>query len=474
MYQQVKAYIEKYQMLKQKDKVIVGVSGGADSVCLLFMLLELQKEMELQIVAVHVHHGLRGETADADEAYVRELCARHQVELQVYHEDVKAYARQEKLTLEEAGRNVRRKIFEKVMQECQGDRIALAHHQNDNVETLLWNLCRGCGLKGVSGIAPVDGAYIRPLLGVSRKKIESYLEKRAIFYCTDETNEEDCYTRNRIRNTVIPYLEEQINEQAVAHMAETVDQMRELQEYVHQQTLHWLEQCTKEIPGYDGSAVSNRGNIDTRQNASANWLLVKEHYLEIPETLRSYVLQELLCRAAGHRKDIGSVHVRLLGELLEQQVGRQISLPYGLIAKRCYEGVLLTENPGETAETAENKIKVTFRQFDREPGEIIFPESPYTKWFDCDIINSTVKIRHREPGDYITINKDGGTQKLKQYFINEKIPADLRDEIWLAADGHHIMWIVGYRQNQMYQITADTRHILEIAFYGGEEDGRKC
>jgi tRNA(Ile)-lysidine synthase len=360
------------------------------------------------------------------------------------------------------------------MQECQGNRIALAHHQNDNVETLLWNLCRGCGLKGVSGIAPVDGAYIRPLLGVSRKKIESYLEKRAIFYCTDETNEEDCYTRNRIRNTVIPYLEEQINEQAVTHMAETMDQMRELQEYVHQQTLHWLEQCTMEISGHDGSAVSNRGNIDTRQNASANWLLVKEHYLEIPETLRSYVLQELLCRASGHRKDIGSVHMRLLGELLEQQVGRQISLPYGLIAKRCYEGVLLTENLGETAEMAENKIKVTFRQFDREPGEIIFPESPYTKWFDCDIINSTVKIRHREPGDYITINKDGGTQKLKQYFINEKIPADLRDEIWLAADGHHIMWIVGYRQNQMYQITADTRHILEIAFYGGEEDGRKC
>ena len=104
---------------------------------------------------------------------------------------------------------------------------------------------------------------------------------------------------------------------------------------------------------------------------------------------------------------------------------------------------------------------------------VIFPENPYTKWFDYDIIKNTVKIRHREPGDYITISEAGGTQKLKQYFINEKIPGSQRDGIWLAADGKHIMWIVGYRQNQMYQITDKTRRILELKFYGGQDDGRE-
>ena len=113
------------------------------------------------------------------------------------------------------------------------------------------------------------------------------------------------------------------------------------------------------------------------------------------------------------------------------------------------------------------------RVFERTADMVIFPENPYTKWFDYDIIENTVKIRHRRPGDYITISKEGGTQKLKQYFINEKIPGGLRDRIWLAADGQHIMWVAGYRQNQKYQITDKTRRILELKFYGGQDDGRK-
>ena len=226
MYQRVKAYVEKYHMLERGDKVIVGVSGGADSVCLLFMLLELQKEKEITIIAVHVHHGIRGRAADADEDYVRKICREQNVELYVWHEDVKYYAMEYKMTLEEAGRNVRRKVFEDVMAKCGGTRIALAHHQNDNAETLLWNLCRGCGLRGMGGIAPVDGVYIRPLLCLRREETEVYLKNQGISYCIDETNLEDTYTRNRLRGHVIPYLEEEINTQSVQHISKTKEQMR--------------------------------------------------------------------------------------------------------------------------------------------------------------------------------------------------------------------------------------------------------
>ena len=198
----------------------------------------------------------------------------------------------------------------------------------------------------------------------------------------------------------------------------------------------------------------------------------------MPDTLKPYLLHELLCRVAEHRKDIEAVHVRLLEELLEHQTGHELHLPYQIRATRVYEGVRLVKvtEVEETATEPEEQTQQMFttRVFERKEGTVLFPKSIYTKWFDYDIIKNAVKIRHRESGDYITINIDGKTQKLKQYFINEKIPADVRDDIWLVADGHHIMWIVGYRQNQRYQITENTRRILEIKLNGGENDGREC
>ena len=169
MYQRVKEYIRRYHMLDGKDRVITGVSGGADSICLLFMLSKMSLESGFTIVAVHVHHGLRGDAADGDAAYVEDICRELGIKLRTFHEDVQGYARKKGLTLEEAGRDVRRRIFEKVLEQEKGTRIALAHHQNDNAETLVLNLCRGCGLRGLGGIAPIAGAWIHPLLCLKRE-----------------------------------------------------------------------------------------------------------------------------------------------------------------------------------------------------------------------------------------------------------------------------------------------------------------
>ena len=162
MYQRVKAYVEKYHMLQENDHVITGVSGGADSVCLLFMLKEFKNEMPLELTVVHIHHGIRGDSADADERYVKALCRQLGVRYLAFHENVEQYAKEQGLTLEEAGRNIRRQIFEKVCKEKNGTKIALAHHQNDNAETLLWNLSRGCGLRGLGGISPAEGDTDNP------------------------------------------------------------------------------------------------------------------------------------------------------------------------------------------------------------------------------------------------------------------------------------------------------------------------
>ena len=439
MYQKMKAYVAKYHMLKETDKVIAGVSGGADSVCLLFALIELKKEMGFDLFAVHVHHGLRGEEADRDAEYVTELCRKQGIPLRVYHENVREYAASHKIGEEEAGREIRKKCFAQTMKELDANIIALAHHQNDNVETFIWNLCRGTGLQGLAGIAPVSGNIIRPLLCVKRDEIEEYLKERKISYCTDETNYSNQYTRNRIRNHMIPYMEEQINEQSVSHMAETMEQMRLVNEFVQNESAKYQKNC---IVFEDGE-----------------WKLLEEPFSNVPAALKANIIRQLLFDITGKRKDIEAVHLKMVEELLEKQVGRKYEFPYEVKAIRSYEGI--TFQQGEI-QVEEVKPEMKMRIFEKSEDVATFPQNPYTKWFDYDIIKNTVAIRHREPGDRIVIDKEGRSQKLKQYFINEKIPQSERERIWLVADGEQIMWIVGHRQSQAYQITEKTKTILEI------------
>ena len=449
MYQKVRAYVEEQHMLCKQDKVIIGVSGGADSICLLFMLLELQKEVGFSMEAVHVHHGLRGEDADADENYVKEVCKDQGVELFCFHENVKEYASLTGMSEEEAGREIRRNAFQKVFKERSGTKIALAHHKNDNVETFLWNLCRGTGMKGLGGILPVNGEYIRPLLCLKREEIEKYLQENNISYCTDETNLGNDYTRNRLRNQVIPYLEEQVNVQTVNHMADAIENIRIFNEYIEKEVEKYVRSCV----------VFEQGKYIVR----------KSDLEKVPAVFRKNVIHECLAKAAGKKKDIESCHISSIDELMDKQVGRSIDLPYGLRAVRVYDGIEIVPKTtdGLTEETlGEVMPDVKIRVFDRAAEMVTFPEKTYTKWFDYDIIKDTVKIRHRESGDYIVIDKQGRTQKLKQYFVNEKIPQNIRGQIWLVADGQEIMWIVGYRQSNGYQITDKTTKIMEICFDG--------
>ena len=195
MYQRVKEYIRRFHMLDGEDRVIAGVSGGADSICLLFMLTELSREMGFTVAAVHVHHGLRGASADRDAAYVEEVCREWGVKCLVSHEDVGRYARQNGLTTEEAGRDVRRAVLKKVKQEEGGTKIALAHHMDDNAETMLFHMARGTGLGGMIGIRPAAGRYIRPLMTVRKGEIEEYLKAEGISSRVDATNREDIYAR---------------------------------------------------------------------------------------------------------------------------------------------------------------------------------------------------------------------------------------------------------------------------------------
>jgi tRNA(Ile)-lysidine synthase len=459
MMKKVNLFIEKYHMLTGEDRVIAGISGGADSVCLLFVLLELRKTMGIEVIAVHVNHGIRGDAADADERFVQELCKQHRVECVCYHENVELIAKKRKQSVEETGRIVRREAFDDVCKLYHGSRIATAHHQNDNAETLLMNLARGTGLKGLGGIQPVNGCVIRPLLCLNRCEIESYVNMLGCGFCHDETNDENEYIRNRLRHLVIPVLEKQVNLQAVRHMNEAMEQIRKMQRYIDHQTDEAYSNCVTE--------TKEKG---VHINAEA--------YRRLPEFLQGMLVRKCLVNAAEAERDIQKVHIEGVEELFGRHSGRSLDLPYGVKAVRDYEGVMLTKQreradrsfspkelivPGITKIPELNlsiccKIMENTNEFSLEE----VPQKAYTKWFDYDIMKNNLTIRTRKSKDSIIIDKAGRKQKIKSYFINQKVPPKVREELPLIADAGQIVWIVGYRMSSAYQITGQTRRILEI------------
>ena len=447
-------FIELHHMLEENDRVIAGISGGADSVYLLFVLRELREKIGFDLIAVHVNHGIRGETALRDEQFTRELCRQWQVSCEVRNVSVPEIAARRKLSQEEAGRLVRREVFEEVRQQYQGTKIALAHHQNDNAETMLMNLARGTGIRGLLGIRPVNGCMIRPLLCLNRREIEQALNEEHLLYCEDETNAGDEYTRNRIR-------------QAVRHMNEAMEQLGQVWEYLEDETWKQYQNIV--------------------QKREEGLFLLQEALGQCAPVIQKRVIQKCLEELAGSARDLGAVHIEAVTELLEKQSGKKRNLPYEIVASREYEGIFLQKRkegkedsfekvlniPGITRLEDKNlQICCTIREKESDFSMEQIPQNPYTKWFDYDIIKTSLAIRTRQPKDVLSVTKQGKTQKLKSYFINEKIPAGQRSQVLLIAEGHQILWVVGYRMSTKYQISEHTKKIIEIKIMEDKKDGR--
>lgn len=459
MYQKVRNYMMKNQMTEPEDVILAGVSGGGDSMTMLSLLREFQEELNVTLCAVHVHHGIRGAEADRDRLLVEETCAEWQIPCSVYNYDVPELAAGWKLGYEETGRLVRKEAFEKESLKFSGKRIriALAHNKEDLAETMLHNLSRGTGLRGLSAMRPVMGEIIRPVLCLEREEIAHYLKEQAIPHILDSSNLSDDYTRNRIRHHILPLMKQEINEQAVAHMAEAAGRLALAQDYLSEQGEKLLCRFTVPEKGY----------------------LFTHDFFENPRILQIYAIQKAMENLAGRRKDLSSVHVENLLELKKMQTGRQISLPYGMAAWKTYDGVrLMCGKPHKK----ENKVNGEWEipcpgTLDCPSGFVqakIFPyegqkieEKKCTKWLDYDMISNNPCIRTRKQGDYLTIDSAGNTKKLNRLMIDEKIPSEMRDQIPVIACGHEVLWIVGYRINARYRITPDTRQVLELKYQGG-------
>lgn len=480
MRKKILEFMQEHHMAEEGDCILAAVSGGADSLCLLLILLELQQAMNFRLCAVHVEHGIRGDDSRADAFFVENFCREHQVPCRIFHCDALEYSRKHKMTVEEGARKLRYGFFDRAAGEFGADKIAVAHNRNDCAETMLFHLARGTGLRGMCGILPVRGRIIRPLLCVERREIEAYLASVRQPFCLDKTNEELDYARNKLRRQVFPILEE-VNSQAVAHMNQAAGMAAEV--------LELLEDLTRE------AAEAYVRRKDGSFHISAE--LRKER-----PVLQKSLLYLILTEAAGGGKDISSLHVQKLQELFDRQVGRCLDFPYGITAERVYQGICLKKNAGKEPgpkqsagleemkcqkETGGEGAEQDFPQISAEgywqiPGygyEIRtrllennflneeIPKKMYTKWMDYDKIKGTMQLRTRQEKDFLALSADGRRKKLKKYFVDEKIPRQERDRILLLADGSHILWVIGYRISEEVKVTEHTRRILEIQVDGG-------
>ncbi len=475
MIKRVKKYISDNNMLPYGSHVVAGISGGADSMCLLFVLMKLARPLGLSLCAVHVHHGLRGAAADNDQKFVESFCKGHGILWKSYRGSIKKMAKCEKMSEEEAGRKFRYECFNRALMELgwTDGKIAVAHNKNDVAETFLMNIFRGTGLCGLASIPAVRGNIIRPLLFLSRREIEELLEAAGMDYCTDQTNLENTYMRNRLRNELIPYAVENINSQAVEHIFELACGAGETAAYIQRQGVKALAAALKEDGGLD---------------------------VLVLETFDPVIVREVIrCKieaCAGKLKDITREHIFNVFALLSKPVGKEAHLPYGLTVKRGYDAIyfyrsrdtgaavpnasdaeeITLEIPGNTGIIAsaaipggKGQIEMTVKEaklFER------IEEKQYTKWFDYDKIKNRLKLRRRRNGDYLVIDCQGSRKLLRRLMIDEKIPKEERDKRWLIADGSHILWMPGSRMSDAYKITSQTKKILEIKIKGEEYNGR--
>lgn len=455
----VSGFMKQHQMASAGCQIIAGVSGGADSICLLLLLLELREVFGYEVSVVHVEHGIRGEAALRDAEFVRYFCRERGIECHICHCNVPEYAHAHRMSEEEAGRHLRYAAFRREKENNPGRevKIAVAHHLGDNAETMLFHLARGTGIRGLLAIAPVNGDIIRPLLCVGRAEIEAYLAQRGQDFCEDATNGLDVYSRNRIRHQALPVLH-QVNSRAQEHMYETACQLREMDDYLEVQCQEAAQQCLRK---------TETGQIEVK----------KEPFVRQHPFIQREVLHRQIGMLAGSSKDFTRVHIESVAELFGRQNGRQVQLPHGIRAERVYEGIRIWQerNAGQkksgTATGTTGKKQFTFRLIEVKSDQMLqISKKKYTKCFDYDKIKNGFCVRNRQPGDYLVVDASGSRQKLKKYLVNEKIPAAERERLLLLADGCHIMWIVGYRISSYYKVDGHTRNILEVTFYGGRED----
>ena len=476
MINRIHDYMIHNKMIEEGGCILAAVSGGADSMCLLEILRELQARVGFQLRVLHVHHGLR-ESAEGDLEYVAGFCAAACIPFEAVRVDAAGYAAEAGMSVEEAARHLRYEALKSVAERWDREnrpksdtesspqagnthcRIAVAHHLEDQAETVLFNLVRGSRLRGLRGMLPVNGRIIRPLLECSRREIEEFLRERGISWREDETNEDVRYARNLLRREVMPLLEK-INAGAVQHIAKAAEEAAETEEFLRAETEKAMKKCRETRKDNDSRAEHDgRAEHDSpnSENQHPPIILSIPILLEEPPLIRRRVVYEVIAETAGRKKDLRDVHVQDVLKLAQKNGNGRLDVFAGVSVEKVYDILIFLGDAKSAREKdlskAESPTFLAARRWPMEAGEYSYrvfdfdgnlatvSRKQYTKWFDYDKIGAFPSFRTRSEGDRITLDESGRSKSIARYMIDAKIPAELRGRIVLPAAGKEILWV---------------------------------
>ncbi|MBD3182871.1 tRNA lysidine(34) synthetase TilS [Candidatus Poribacteria bacterium] len=452
--------IKKHKMITRGEKIVTSVSGGPDSMALLYLLYDLRDELECTLHVAHLDHQLRGEESKADADYVKDHAQRLGLDITLESINV-AKLITPKESIESGARRIRYDFYTRVMNEVKADKIALGHNSDDQAETVIMRLLRGSGTKGLMGIPAVrEDKFIRPIIEIDRKQINQYLKNIGITACQDSTNLSTYYLRNKIRLELIPLLEKYYSPNIKQILQQTADILRAEDDFLNQLIRNIWAECIEKL---DAHMVEINDEDFKRKHIAVQRRLIR-------------LAVEFMI---GHLMGFDYKHVETLRNLiLGGETGSRISLPHGIVARKTYGKLIIQKDYllEDEKEYFHHKIHV--------PGNTYIPELSMTieininhldsslKYqesgrfngaFDYSKITGYLQIRNRKPGDRFQPLGMNNMKKLKDFFIDEKIPVDIRDKIPLLTDEKdRIIWVVGYRIDDRFKLTPETKEYMSV------------
>ncbi|WP_195663821.1 tRNA lysidine(34) synthetase TilS [Bacteroides congonensis] len=418
--QRIKQYIEKEDLFSSGSKILIALSGGADSVALLCILHAAGYPCE----AAHCNFHLRGEESNRDEQFVRQLCKKYGIHLHTIDFDTTRYAAEKHISIEMAARELRYNWFEEIRNQCRADVVAVAHHQDDSVETILLNLIRGTGITGLLGIRPRNGVIVRPLLCINREEIMRYLQSIGQDYVTDSTNLEDEYTRNKIRLNLLPLMQT-INPSVKNSLIETGNYLSDVATIYNR----YIEEAKTRIATTEGIRICE---------------LVKE---PAPEALLFEILHPLGFNSAQIKDIVHSLH---------GQSGKQFSSKEWRVIKD--REFLLLENI-----QSEDKEELPFQIIKKEKeytSDFQIPREKGTACFDADKLDGTISYRKWRTGDTFIPFGMKGKKKVSDYLTDRKFSISQKERQWVLCCGERIAWLIGERTDNRFRIDETTRRVV--------------
>jgi tRNA(Ile)-lysidine synthase len=460
LFDRVKRTIDRYHLLDRSDCLIVGVSGGVDSMVLLHLLNTYRKEFDLSLIIAHVNHGLRPEASEKEARLVQKESERFGLHFEYGQFDVKRFQRAEGISVEDAGRRIRFHFFKSLLLKYQAQKIALGHNADDQVETVLLRLMRGSGLQGLKGMLPIrEGRVIRPLLEVRREEIESFAREKEIPFLLDSSNLKEDYLRNRVRLGLIPLIEKEYQPAFKEIVIRTSAVLRDENDYLDR----GAEESYQKIILQENEMLSFKFSEFQALHKAVQWRVIQKIW--------GRMNKEESIAEEGEGLDVNSIY----RQLHQSSPSFILELPRGIYLEKRYDMVSLKKGRVKLPPPFEAAFVLPGRTFIDEIGREmlaeetirdekfrLLKESANTALLDYEKLQFPLKVRSFRPGDRFQPLGMKGFQKLKKFFIDHKIPRFERPKIPLLISGEKIVWIVGYRIDERVKVTEKTQRVLRV------------